>query len=396
MNLAIANGSLPSHVILPGSKSYANRALILASLKKGDVQLRFLPTSSDVTFLQSCLEKIGLQFQGAKDSPLVVNSFPECETGDKELEVGEGGTTARFLAAMVLRGRCQYRLILGDRLKQRPWEEFIQLVRDLGGEASLDDCVLTLRGPLQLKGDLEVDCTRTTQFASGLQLAFGDMGLKVLPNNMESSQSYWEMTMQMLQHFSSHDHYDVPLDWSSASYPLAFGALNHSILLPGLKFDAAQADAKFLELLSSLGAIKMTSEGIEVYPLTVKSPVELAVHDCLDLVPTLGYLLAHIPGVHKLQGVHNLVHKESDRLAEVIKLVSAFGRKAFHQDDCLFIEGREERLTSPVHLQLPDDHRMVMCAALFLRHHAGGTLSPAQAVQKSWPEFFELFSQTSP
>lgn len=72
-----------------------------------------------------------------------------------------------------------------------------------------------------------------------------------------------------------------------------------------------------------------------------------------------------------MKGVSNLVHKESDRLAEVMKLLGEFKRTANVDGDALIIKGNKHILTTPMDLILPDDHRMVMTAGMFLRLHAG-------------------------
>lgn len=191
------------------------------------------------------------------------------------------------------------------------------------------------------------------------------------------------------------DSYAIPADWSSASYPLAFAALNHKISFPGLHHDDFQADAKFLSILKKYNAVTETSQGIEVSPAKTEGDLHVDVSDSLDLVPTLGYFLSHIKGRHLLTGIENLVHKESDRLTEVIKLLKIFGRHAEVKDNALIIEGHHTLIHEEQKLVLPDDHRMVMVGTLFLLHHHGGTIYPAEAVKKSYPEFFDLISSQS-
>lgn len=392
MTLKINPGNLPSIIHIPPSKSYANRALILAALKHEPVTLRNLPNASDVLFLKQALEKIGLILNESESVLTVSNSFPDCERpAGAEISVGEGGTTSRFLASLLILGKSPYSLILGERLKDRPWDEFIRLINSIGGKASLEGNKLLLQGPVTFPGNLEVDCSQTTQFASGLQLSTAFANTIIVPKNMESSQSYWNMTNRMIDQFQHRNDFTVPMDWSSASYPLAFGALKHEISFPGLKPDSLQADSKFCELLNSLGLIKETSDGLKVKPNPdLREDIQLDVSDCLDLVPTLGFFLAHIEGTHTLRGMSNLVYKESDRLKEVIKLLDDFGYKVLYEQDSLIIEGTSRVNPPQVSLRLPDDHRIVMAGALFLRLHAGGTLTPAEAVNKSYPDFFKL------
>lgn len=392
MILTLKPAHLLSRIEIPGSKSYANRLLILAALKKEAVTLTSLPEASDVTHLVLALTELGLKINSKEGEVTILDSFPECEKEPREIAVGEGGTTARFLASLLLMGKQSYTLILGDRLKQRPWNEFVDLARKYGAKANLHDNKLSLQGPLRLPSVIEVDCSRTTQFASGLQLACAFTSTKIIPVNMASSQSYWKMTEHLISKIATEKSFSIPLDWSSASYPMAFAALNQSISFPGLQEDRDQADSKFLTVLKKFGCVRENEKGIEVQPITTHQVIQMDVSDCLDLVPTLGYFLAHIEGTHALSGIENLIHKESDRLYEIISLLHKFHRKSYVEEDILFIEGRSERMKEIVHVKLPDDHRMVMTAALFLLHHGGGTLGPAEAINKSFPGFFNIIS----
>lgn len=383
-------GQLPSIVHVPASKSYANRALILAALKPGVVILKNLSKATDVTFLIEALKRIGLELKMDQREIHLSNNFPDCEGAGCEIQIGEGGTTARFLAALLSLGSKPYTLILGQRLKARPWHEFISLVNKLGGKAELNGEKLFIQGPITFPSSLEVDCSQTTQFASGFQLAAAFHKTEIIPVKMEASGSYWEMTKALIEHFKTQREFVVPLDWSSASYPMAFAALKQNIFFPGLKFDAFQADAKFFTILKDLGAAVETLDGIKVKSVETKNDFILDVSDCLDLVPTLSFFLSHIEGTHRLSGIKNLVHKESNRLDEVIKLMDEFGLKSYVENSELVIEGSNVVRGIKVDLELPDDHRMIMCAALFLRYHQGGSVSPAEAVEKSYPEFFSL------
>ena len=182
-SLLINKGSLKSSLEIPRSKSFANRALILAALSKTTKTLHEVPLSSDVVFLVRALEQIGLIIEKNKTTHTIKNSFPECEATGQRIDIGEGGTTARFLACLLLKGSRPYELILGKRLKDRPWKSFLNLVNDLGGRASLSDSSLLIQGPITLPPTLEVDCSQTTQFASGLQLAFPET--VIIPHSLK-------------------------------------------------------------------------------------------------------------------------------------------------------------------------------------------------------------------
>ena len=388
-SLKVNKGHLKSEVHLPSSKSYANRALILAALSKHAVTFKNLPDSTDVTILLKCLMELGLNITVAGAEVTVHSSFPACESEPRTFEVGEGGTTARFLATMLLLGKENYRLILGSRLKDRPWQEFIKIARELGAEAALKNNELRIKGPITFPEQLIIDCSETTQFATAFKLIC-PASTKVFPLGLKSSVSYWAMTEKVIQEIATKKEYSIPFDWSSAAYPMAFAALNHEISFPELKHDSFQADAKILPILKNFKAVAETHEGIKVSPTKDFFNFSQDMSDALDLVPALSFFLAHVKGQHELSGIQNLVHKESDRLSEVIKLLGKFEKKAWSRDGSLFIEGNPALISQKVQLQMPDDHRMVMTATLFLLHHSGGEISPREAVSKSYPHFFEL------
>lgn len=393
-SLKVNKGLLYSEVNLPSSKSYANRVLILAAILPKSPAIHHLPKASDVTNLMSCLKVIGLKIENENNVLKFTNSFPACESGSKELDVGDGGTTARFLATMLLLGKQSYTLRLGKRLKDRPWKEFLDIAIALGAKAELNNDKLTVQGPIKLPAEVEIDCSKTTQFATAFQLIAFDNKTKIVPVNLKSSVSYWQMTENLMKMMNGVANFTVPLDWSSASYPLAFGALNQRIAFPGLMEDENQADSKFLEILKMFDAISYDEAGsIIVSPVKKLLSIKYDVSDALDLVPALSFFLSHIPGRHQLTGIQNLIHKESDRLSEVIKLLEIFGKNASSDGMTLIIEGNASLITDRKDLMMADDHRMVMTASLFLLHHQGGTVSPAEAVEKSYPDFFELIQR---
>jgi len=391
--LRIKKSSLLNSIEIPASKSYANRALILCSILQGSPYIHELPDATDVTNLLECLRAIGLSFHHQENQIKFLNSFPACEKKTEVfLSVGEGGTTARFLSVLLLLGKQKYILKLGKRLKDRPWSDFITIARTLGAFVELNDDLLTIKGPASFSSELHIDCTLTTQFASAFHLILHDEKTKVIPTHLSSSQSYWEMTKEIQKKIKGLLHYHIPRDWSSASYPIVFAALNHEIYFPGLHYDEFQADAKLFHLLKSFECLSESETGIIIKPIRKEKEVHLDVSDCLDLVPALAFFLSHIEGLHSLKGITNLVYKESNRLEEIIKLLEIFRRSSYSKDDVLYIHGKKEKLTSSLDLVLPDDHRMVMTGTLFLLHHFGGSITPSESVKKSYPGFFNIIS----
>lgn len=392
----ISSGKLSREIKLPRSKSFANRLLILAALSDKETVITDLPLVDDVRLLLDCLKQVGVHHRRIGNKDFIMGPFPLCRHGREEmvLEVGEGGTTARFLASLLALDDRPYKLKLLGKLHLRPWEELLEALRSLKVKIELKNNELSLCGPaLFEKKVMATSAKRSTQFATSLALAFSK-SIKIIPKGMTSSMSYWSMTEDLIKAFnlSSERQFTVPVDWSGASYPVCFAALTQETYFPGLHYDHHQADAKLFDLLNRLGGIKSVSEkGIIIQPLENRlQDIVIDVHDCLDLVPALSFFLSHIKGVHSLKGVRNLIHKESDRLTEIRSLLSFFDRFTEYDEknDVLTIKGSTDSFSGAPLIETAPDHRMVMTAALFLRLHSGGDLLNTHCIEKSFKDFF--------
>ena len=210
---------------IPSSKSYANRFLILASLNKNPVAIHHIPSSSDVLSLISCLEKIGLDIKRDKDTVIIENSFPECEKDSStiHLSTGDGGTTNRFLIPLLGLGSRRYCLHAAESMQARPMDEEVLHLQRLGVTVSRENSWFSLQGPIRHLKDLCVDCSISTQFASGLLLALSKLAISVTVKNIKTSQwPYWELSKKVFKDRESRS-FNVPVDFSSMSYPLALG-----------------------------------------------------------------------------------------------------------------------------------------------------------------------------
>jgi 3-phosphoshikimate 1-carboxyvinyltransferase len=179
----------------------------------------------------------------------------------------------------------------------------------------------------------------------------------------------------------------VPKDWSSASYSLAFAAVtDQSTFLPGLSADPLQADSVFASWLHDRGALDFAADGVRARGLADRGPCRWDLAPCPDLTPAVAFVCAHLEGESRLEGLGALVHKESDRLTELARLLTACGVSVRLEPEALAIQGGTVR--APGLLEPAADHRMVMTAALFLAAHGGGDLTHGTAVNKSFPGFF--------
>ncbi|MGZ3806577.1 MAG: 3-phosphoshikimate 1-carboxyvinyltransferase, partial [Bacteriovorax sp.] len=330
-----------------------------------------------------------------------INSFPACEASSIsdviDLETGDGGTTNRFLLALLSLGEKTYRLFPSEKMSERPMEDLICPLKELGVHIAVNTsgAWITIKGPAQLgsKAKLEIDCKKSTQFASAMMLAFSNLPLQFDLKNIRASETYIEMTKHLLKETLDKNYYSVPVDFSSLSYPLALALLRGKVLIKNCHaLDPLQADSKFIELMQKSGGhIEWTKEGLLATSKNKLIPFYVDGSLFPDLVPTLAFVASHIDGESTLSNLSVLRHKESDRLEQIMNLLKKCSVD-FDFDENLAeikIRGKKEKCPE-LSIHTARDHRMVMTAYLFLRANSGGEIFEVDCVEKSFPHFFEV------
>ncbi len=385
-------------VVVPTSKSYANRVLILAATNPSEVTIHHLPESSDVKNMLKCFSKIGLDVEHRDDSVIIKNSFPECEKTSSEvinLNTGDGGTTNRFLIPLLALGKNKYNLIPAEKMSQRPMEEMEKILLSLGVKIFNEDNWFCLQGPYQTDfKSIEVDCSETTQFATGFMLSLQKVNIDVIEKNLKTSVPYLLMTKELVKSFKNS--YTVPVDFSSLSYPLALGLFNGEVHVPNcVDIDKYQADSVFIKIIKDLGAVITINEtGLKLKGLDQVDSFEVDCSDCPDLVPTLCFVASYANGTSYMRNVDVLKFKECDRLSEMQRIMSLFNVTCSYdeENDVLCVVGREP-IIKEIEVVTERDHRMVMIGHLFQRFNGGGILKNIDCVEKSFPKFFQEMNE---
>ena len=268
----ISGGRYKSSVDLPYSKSYANRLLILGAISPDLFEITNIALSSDVITLIEILKEIGLDIRTEHNKITIHNSFPACEKLTEQtvqLETKDGGTTNRFLACLLLLGKNRYGLVSTHKFKERPNDEFIKQLNQLGIEYKTpeksDKFWTQIKGPLKAKNNtLEIDCSETTQFYTGFKLLESETSLKVRSLNLNTSQGYASITDKIITDYKTGTRrFEIPIDFSSASYPIVFGSINHDLIINNcVEIDCSQPDSVLIELINSIGgSVKITKRG---------------------------------------------------------------------------------------------------------------------------------------
>lgn len=397
-NMKIFSNKISEEIFIPSSKSYANRALVLGALLDKEIKISNLPLSSDVNSLVDALEILEL-LEKKEQSVLIKYSFPEHEKPTDQiitLNLGEGGTTIRFLLTFLALGKNKYKIKVHPRFKKRPIKQQLDLLQSLGAKIELleeDDELCTIQGPIKLR-DLTIDSSKTTQTASSFELLKVKYDFNIILLNLVSSGKYLSLTKKLVEQFKMETHFLVPVDMSCASYFIALGTFFQSICIKNIiSVDPFQADSQVFQVLDDIGAkYTLDENGLKLLPQLNYKPFELDASSCLDLVPTLAFMASYIEGTTHIKGLKNLLYKESNRIDGVTSILDAFKVKYVLVDFELSITGSRASKKQVPQIKVLPDHRLVMMASLFIKMQGEGEVFPSEVVAKSFNNFFELIN----
>jgi 3-phosphoshikimate 1-carboxyvinyltransferase len=414
-------GRLWGDLRVPGSKSLTNRALVAAACADGESVLLNPLESSDTRALASALRLLGgeifldgvgwrvrgpLRPRGPSAPELVV-------------DVGDAGTPARFLAALLPAIPGRYVLDGTPRLRERPMNPLFEAIRTLGAEVTFlgraGFLPVSIRGGSLRGGRVRIRGDVSSQFLSALMLASPLVpgGIELDVDGPLASASYLALTRRVLEGFGASAgggyrpaRFRVPGDDSAACFPIA-GALASGgrVTLRGLARDSEQPDAAFRAWAVATGgtiAWESPAEGEDA--LTVSGPpggakallpAEVDVDAAPDAALPLAALVAFAGGTSRLTGALRLREKESDRLAAALDLLTRAGAAAREEQDArgpvLVVDGRAG-VPRPAAFAAHADHRVAMSAAvLALTLPEGSTLDDPGVVAKSWPGFWSAW-----
>ena len=209
-----------------------------------------------------------------------------------------------------------------------------------------------------------------------------DFGYSITNNNYES------FTIHPTIQQASTIKYTVEGDWSGAAFLLVAGAISGAITVKGLDITSTQSDKKILEALQDSGCrLSIQDKQIEVGPASLKA-FHFNATDCPDLFPPLVALAAYCEGKTVIEGVSRLAHKESDRGITLQDEFGKMGLEIILQADLMIINGGKGLKGAHVHSR--HDHRIAMaCATAGLRTDGEVVIDEAEAINKSYPDFFK-------
>jgi 3-phosphoshikimate 1-carboxyvinyltransferase len=393
----------------PASKSYAQRAILMAALAKGQSRVSRIGQSDDVQHILTVARSLGAAIEPVEEADVImIKGFQSAVKSS--WFVGESGLGAR-LAIPIAAVFSEEILINGKgSLLARPMTVHTQILPDFGVQILHHNLHLPIRvkGPLK-GGEVYLDGSTSSQYLSGLLMALplAQSDSKIVVKNF-ASRPYLDMTIDLLKRFDitinekqnafqipgnqqyKSTNYVVEGDWSGAAFWAVYGAIHQSIQIEGLHERSLQADRAIIDVLTQVGAtVEWQHQVLSVSPEKLH-PFEFDAWHCPDLFPVLVVLGAAIKGVSIIHGVDRLKHKESDRGAVLMEEFAKLGLVIDITGSKMIVHGTG-KLQSGV-ISSHNDHRIAMAGAIAaLLTDEGVEIHGAEAVNKSYPGFWEEF-----
>jgi len=408
MNISVFPAPLSGKIPAITSKSDAHRRLILASFADRPTTFSPVGGSDDIRATVHCLEALGAKIESGENE-ITVKPGPEKE--EAFLFANESGSTLRFLLPVAM-AKCEKAHFTGaGRLPERPLTHLINAMKSGGTEFSGEKLPLTATGKMK-SGAFSVPGNISSQYVTGLLMAlpFLDGDSEIIVQGDLASKAYVDITLETMRDFDltvrkTPSGYFVPGgqtpkskgrmqmegDWSNAAFFLAAGAISdRPVTVTGLRADSPQGDKAIIGLLRKFGAKVEFSESAVIVSGGNLKGTEIDIGETPDLIAPLGVVAAYAKGKTVFRNGARLRIKESDRIETMKNLITSLGGHAEETEDTLTVFGAGALPGGDV--DGANDHRIVMAAAIAGAYsEKGARISGAQAVNKSYPGFFEDF-----
>ena len=397
-------------VSAPPSKSMAHRAVLCSALAKGTSHIENLEFSKDISATLAAAGQLCARVESGP-ADVLVEGLGHFRPVFGPVDCCESGSTLRFLIPLASLTGQSITFVGRGRLMERPQSVYETLYREQNLHFEQANGQLTVAGSLR-SGEYTLAGNVSSQFISGLLFALpllaGDSALHLIPP--VESRSYIEMTRAAQAAFGVTSHwlddttlcipggqqyyprdYIVEGDYSQAAFLAVLGAVKGGITLTGLAAETLQGDAAILDILRRCGAKFTRTEAGLVFEQAPLHGVDIDLADCPDLGPVLMVLGLLCEGTTVIRNAERLRIKESDRIAAMEAELRACGGVLSSEGGTITVQGCKPRLHAPeAPLSGHNDHRVVMSlTVLALAADIPLAINEAEAVQKSWPHFFD-------
>lgn len=384
--------SINADLILPPSKSISNRALIIQALCQSKPKLLNLSQSSDTQSLVQALQ-----------------------TTSKTIDIGDAGTSMRFLTAYLSQQEGSYILTGSDRMKERPIGHLVEALNSIGADINYLEKdgfpPLAINGKALEGGKVDISTSVSSQFVSALLLIAPTLkkGLSLSLKGELLSKPYIKMTLDIMRYFGIQSSWinntiqvesqnyvskdlKVESDWSALAFILQAMSIAKSaqVSISGLSKDSWQGDSYVLNLFEKFGLqYKFKDEKLYLKKLNkdLNGDYNVNLIDTPDLAQAYCCTLSALSKSAKIKGLNNLKLKESHRLKALHMELNKIGQHSRYSEDTIQLESSV--LHTPTEsFDSHNDHRMAMCLAPFALLF-DIKIKNIEVVNKSYPSYWE-------
>jgi len=405
-------------VTLPGSKSYTNRALLMAALAEGTSTLSNALGSDDTERMVECLNVLGVETSADRETNTIKvqgTGYP-VQAPSEPLYCGNAGTAIRFLVPFCALGDFPVTLTGDDRMRVRPIGELLDGLRQLGGQAVDVDGTgcppIRVEGGGLAGGACRIRGEMSSQYFSALLLSGARMrdGISIEVEGDLVSKPYIDMTLDVIEKFGVKTEnegyrriaipaeqsprpadYVVEGDASAASYFFAAAAVTGTTVRVGpLPSESCQGDRDFVKVLEQMGC-RWKQDGLDIE--LIGGPlrgIDADLNAMSDTAQTLAVVALFAEGPTTIRNIANVRVKETDRIAALNRELSRLGATVEEFSDGLTIHPSKKY--KPAEIETYDDHRMAMSFAVAGTRLPGLVIKDPACVTKTFPNFFETFS----
>lgn len=421
------------NVEVPGSKSMTNRALLMAALTEGEVELNGVLFSEDSRYFLSSLQSLGFRVEIEENRKKV--KLTGCNgiipRKEAEIYVGSAGTAARFLTAMLGFSDGVYTIQASDQMKRRPMLPLFELLEELGAKITYleQDGHLPIRICGRLQGkvleevtavgqkdtlQIALDISKSTQFLSAMLLIspMVKQGMKIHITSEKKDGSYIRITRRMLEEsgvkvlFDGSDYevkadacykrkiYRIEPDVSAACYFYAAAAITGgTTIVKNVCRNNSQGDMRFLEVLRQMGCeVTQKPEGIAVTgPADGKlKGIEIDMNDFSDQALTLAAIAPYADTAVRITNIGHIRGQESDRIYVIKTELTRLGIHCVEEESAVTVYPGQPQSEC---VDTYEDHRVAMAFSLVGLRADGIVINHPDCCGKTFEQYFEILDK---
>ncbi len=417
IRIAPASKPIVADIVVSGSKSLSNRALIIAGMAEGTTRLEGLLRSDDTWWCADALRRlgVGVEFDGAGAR---IAGIGRSRPKSGELHVGSAGTIARFLPPMLAAGgKGKWKITASRQMSQRPVAALFDALRAGGAKIEClekENCFpVIIHGSSFSGGQLAMSGAVSSQFISGILIGAAQTtnGVDLTVTGGIVQSQYVAITVDAMRHFGAKvsneadfTHFKVEptgytandltveADASTATYFAALAAVTRGkIVMNNLGRNTRQPDYGFFAILERMGCTVTRGESASSVEMAgrLKGGFDIDMRPLSDATLTLAAIAPFADAPIHMHGVAHIRHHECDRIAAMCKSLTKVGIKVDEHPDGLTVYPGRPKFGV---LETFEDHRMAMSLAVLGIGGAGVELKHPQCVSKTCPGFFDQLS----